>query len=947
MQSFLWYLSFRIIPSFSQFNTLCLATSLALHKLVYQTSFAIILSSFAFSFSQSWNSHPPPPGWWCWAESWPFSSELYSLEYSINPELPEIFFTPQLSCWPSPQTFFHSTKHGSNLLTLTILSHLWHLLVIQSCTLLVSLVKVAVLVSFFDRSWNSNFSALATYLHLNLSNLWLLNFPLAIRKPSFLTSIALHLLKCPPFLMNSRIFSKFLFHHHLSSLSVVTSISMLILTYLLLTNFLASLIIFISHNTSTFQLTMMVTPLICSSHDPALLLSHTFLTMNPTSPITNLSHSNFSHTSAPQPNDQPSNTAPTTPLMLKISKVTASLPLSTQTQPPTPPTLQINFPPPSNPILDIHAPIRSKTVVQRPHTPWINPEILQAKRERSRLERCWRRWKSPFDRMKFRAQCNSVRSLISKAKSSFLSNLVTESSDNPRTLWKTLNTILHRKPSNSLPESPDASSLANTFLDFFKDKIERIRTKFVPSDSPDPFLSPPAPPPKMTNFIPATHTEIHKLISASESKQCPLDSIPTFLLKLCFNELGPIITNLVNLSLSEGIFPSSFKQTLVQPLLKKPSLSTDDLNNFRPISNLNFISKILEKVVASRIQSHLSSHSLSSSFQSAYRIFHSTETTLLKIHNDLILAMDRGEVTSLILLDLSAAFDTVDHSILLTRLQNWFGLDGLSLNWFTSYLSSRSQAVSINDSISAFSTLSCGVPQGSVLGPLLFTLYTTPLGSVISKNSPQIPFVRWWHPAVHLFHSYKFCSMSWNTFTDILSWMNLNKLLLNPSKTEFLLIGTKQQRLKFSDLTNLSLSNDIIPVSSSARNLGFIFDSDMSFSEQINSVSKSCHFHIRDIRRIRHLLPLSAATALANSLVSSKLDYCNSLYSGISQSNLNKLQRIQNSLARVITNTSKYQHITPTLKKLHWLPIKQRIDYKLCLLTYKTLTNQQPTYLYN
>ena len=162
-----------------------------------------------------------------------------------------------------------------------------------------------------------------------------------------------------------------------------------------------------------------------------------------------------------------------------------------------------------------------------------------------------------------------------------------------------------------------------------------------------------------------------------------------------------------------------------------------------------------------------------------------------------------------------------------------------------------------------------------------------------------------------------------------------------------LLIGTKQQRLKFSDLTNLSLSNDIIPVSSSARNLGFIFDSDMSFPDQINSVSKSCHFHIRDIRRIRHLLPLSTATTLANSLVSSKLDYCNSLHSGISQTNLNKLQRIQNSLARVIKNTSKYQHITPTLKKLHWLPIKQRIDYTTCLLTYKTLTNQQPTYFYN
>ena len=312
---------------------------------------------------------------------------------------------------------------------------------------------------------------------------------------------------------------------------------------------------------------MMVIPLIFSSHDPALLLSHTFLNTNPTSLITNLSHSNSSRTSALQPNEQPSNTAPTIPLMLTTSKVTFSLLLYTKPAS-NASDLADQFSSTLRSILDIHAPIKTKTVVQRPHTPWINPEILQAKRERSRLERCWRRWKSPFDRKKFRAQCNSVRSLISKAKSSFLSNLVTESSANPRTLWKTLNTILHRNPSNSLPESPDASSLANTFLDFFKDKIDRIRTKFSPSHSPDPFLFPPAPPPKLINFIPATLTEIYKLISASESKQCPLDSIPTFLLKLCFNELGPIITNLVNLSLSEGIFPSSFKQALVQPLLK-------------------------------------------------------------------------------------------------------------------------------------------------------------------------------------------------------------------------------------------------------------------------------------------------------------------------------------------------------------------------------------------
>ena len=232
--------------------------------------------------------------------------------------------------------------------------------------------------------------------------------------------------------------------------------------------------------------------------------------------------------------------------------------------------------------------------------------------------------------------------------------------------------------------------------------------------------------PLLSNFEPASLEEIRNFILYSTDSSCSLDVIPTRLLKSCINALVVSITQLINLSLSEGVFPTSFKHAVVSSLLKKQSLPKDDLSSYRPISNLNFISKMLEKVVCAHLCSHLKSFPSLSRFQSAYRKLHSTETALLQFQNDLCLAMNSQQVSALVLLDLSAAFDTIDHSILTNRLKTCYGISDSAFSLLSSYLSCRTQSVIIGQDCSSELPLLRGVPQGSVLGPLLFSLYTTP-----------------------------------------------------------------------------------------------------------------------------------------------------------------------------------------------------------------------------
>ena len=470
----------------------------------------------------------------------------------------------------------------------------------------------------------------------------------------------------------------------------------------------------------------------------------------------------------------------------------------------------------------------------------------------------------------------------------------------------------------------------------------------LPVPDMSPHVTPPSPPPVFSDFSLASREEIKAAILASSDATCPLDFIPTIVLKSCMESLLHPITILINLCLSESTFPSCFKTAIVKPLLKKHSLPKDDLSSYRPISNLNFLSKLLERIIHNRLLTHLNSFPSISSFQSAYRKFHSVETALLRIQNDFLLAMDKRQVSALILLDLSAAFDTLDHNILLTRLSSTFGISGSALDLLTSYISNRNQYVSINNDSSVLAALTTGVPQGSVLGPLLFTLYTTPISYLLQDS----------HMSFHLYaddtqlyiafspqEQANTLSRLSSTLDSVHSWLTSNRLVVNPSKTEYLLIGSKQQRAKIT-LPTVTFKGNILSPSPTVRNLGVTLDSNLSLTKHISSVCSSSFYIIRQIRQIRASLDHNTCVLLCNALVSSKLDYCNSIYYGLPQSSIHRLQLVQNALARVVyPSVKRNDHITPTLRRLHWLPIQSRITYKLALITYKTLNHKSPSYL--
>jgi hypothetical protein len=601
-------------------------------------------------------------------------------------------------------------------------------------------------------------------------------------------------------------------------------------------------------------------------------------------------------------------------------------------------------------ILDKHAPMKRKVIIVREKSPWYNCEIKVAKQLCRKHERVARKSKLQVHRQVYASQVRLVSDMILSAKRSYYSTLVSEHASNQGKLFSIFSDLLHKDKSKSnLPQHTDPTELANKFANFFSEKIGLIRDCILNHQNYSPLISCRTAlnlKCTMTEFKPACSEEVSTIIRKSSRASCSLDPIPTNIVKGCVDELLPTILKIINLSLTSGNVPDLFKTANVIPLLKKTSLDQNVLGNYRPVSNLPFLSKVLERVVAKQLNDHLVRNNLLEPFQSAYRELHSTETALLRVQNDVLCSMDERKCVLLVLLDLSAAFDTIDHDVMLSRLAE-LGILDTSLAWFSSYLRKRHQMIIVNNIKSEEHELTSGVPQGSVLGPILFTIYTAPLGVLLQSHGISYHFYADDTQLYLAFYANDQANAREHVedcVRDIKLWMLSNLLQLNDKKTEILLITSPHLRHKV-DITSLHIGEADVSFSASARNIGVTFDNSLSMEAHVTTVCRSIFMNIRNIRQICSFLDENAVKTLVHATITSRLDYCNSLLIGIPSSQLDRLQRAQNTAARLITHTKRFDHITPVLLELHWLPIRQRIWYKVALLVFKCLHDLAPPYL--
>ena len=632
-------------------------------------------------------------------------------------------------------------------------------------------------------------------------------------------------------------------------------------------------------------------------------------------------------------------------------------------------------------ILDEMAPIRTIQIREN-YAPWLSLDTRKKMAERDQAKKLASQSKRADDWALYKQKRNQLNSILKKEKSKWQRNkfIKCEEENDSRQVWKNVKSWLNWTSSGAPTQlfcegrlETQPSRLAECMNTFFIQKVRNLKGSLRRAVS-DPLL-------KLRRLMvnrscvfklkPVHPDLVDKMIdNLKNSGSFGLDYIDTSTIKLIKSEILPALTHIINLSITSSCFPDQFKKAKVIPLFK----SGDRLSprNYRPVAILPVWSKLLERAVFVQIIEYFESNNLLHANHHGFRAHHNTTTALLQMYDTWVEAMDRGEASGVVLLDMSAAFDMVDHNLLIEKLL-LYGFDNASAAWIKSYLSDRKQTVCIDGTCSPLLSLEYGVPQGSIIGPLLYIIFTSDLPECVHDH----PLQQGDHQPAQPVHnmicadcggiccfaddsSYTFSSKEAETisekisekFTMISDYMASNGLKLNEDKTHLMVLMTDEARRTKQDFNvSLDTQQEIIYPSKSEKLLGGIISQNLKFHDHILNDEESLltilNTRLKALKKVGMVASFKSRKMVANGILISRIIYLIPLWSGTEDYLMKSLQIVQNKAARIVTRCGKRTPVRNLLKQCGWLSIAQLGVYHSLVLMFNILQSQCPKYLYS
>ena len=594
-------------------------------------------------------------------------------------------------------------------------------------------------------------------------------------------------------------------------------------------------------------------------------------------------------------------------------------------------------------ILDMHAPLKKRRV-RGEFAPWLNQSIRNLMRERDLAKRAAE--KSPEKWSLYKQLRNKVTKEIRVAVQSHYHGLINENKDNPKKMWQTINNVLDRSSKSTMPASLDIGGkkltkegdIVEALNHHFVSVGPKLASKIEQNANDDPLQHINNEPTTM-RLTPVDDNYVPKAIKQLKNGKAPgPDKIPIILIKDAVDLISKPLTLIFNSSLWKGIFPDVWKLARVTPIFKSGSES--EANNYRPISVISVFSRILERIVHDQVSEYLKVNKVLTMSQSAFQKLCSTITSLIDSTDYWYENIDHKQRNLAIFLDLKKAFDTVDHKILLEKLRK-YGIRELSGDWFESYLKNRRQYCAANGYESRPRTVTCGIPQGSCLGPLLFIIYLNDFEKCL-KVSKAGMYADDTHVTVTSMNVEELVHKAQEELTQISEYMRLNKLSANPQKTEYMIIGHPRRTNKVEIHETLRLNGADIKRVKKTKSLGVIVDEGLNWEEQFKTIKGKVSGGLTSLKKLKNILPQSQLSNVYRALVESHMRYADVIWGSLTHSKKESLQRLQDRAIFIIETARIKDKWSNNL-----LSAEQLVMFDRAVMAYKIMNRLCPENLWN